>query len=111
MDILSMDMLEINLHMYSILFFVDILLRSCSWLHCKICPLGLRAHVYGLRTTYGNEFSDAIYLCLGVHICPAPICDIRHPICDSDFSNLGGEKSDSDMRFLRFGSIFLLYIW
>ena len=68
--------------------------------------LSLHTHVCGLRTTYSNEFSDAIYLCLGVHIYPAPICDIRHLICDSDFSGLGGKKSDSDIRFFTFWQYF-----
>ena len=74
--------------------------------------LSVRTHVHGLRTTYGSEFFDALHLSLSVHMYPAPICDIRHPICDSDFSSLGGknsdETSDSDVRFYFLAAFFLL---
>ena len=39
-------------------------------------------------------FSSSSHLCLVVYMYPTLICEIRRPIYDSNFSTLGGKKSD-----------------
>ena len=46
------------------------------------------------RPICDSEFFPPSHLCLGVYMCPTPICDIRRPMCDSDFFSLGPKKSD-----------------
>ena len=44
------------------------------------------------RLICDGEFSKPSYLCLAVHMCLSPICDIRCPICNSDFLNLDASQ-------------------
>ena len=37
------------------------------------------------------NFAKPSHLCFTVHMCPSPICDIRRPICDSDFFGLASQ--------------------
>ena len=42
-----------------------------------------------VRPICHSDFFPSSHLCLGVYIYLTPICDIRHLICDGDFSALG----------------------
>ena len=47
------------------------------------------------RQIFDSEFFSPSHLYMVVYMYPTPICDIRRPMCDGDFFDLGPKKLDN----------------